>query len=189
MIRVVTLLCKLKNLEFSDKELFSLFQNKKQIPKAKCSFCKSDSNYSRHSSYTRMMITIVNGKRAEIMVSIPRVRCHCGRTHGLLPDILIPYSSYSLKFVITVIKNYLNRSCTIRELCDFWQISVSTLYSWIHLFRNHYNLWVGAINQVSSLSDDVISAVCDVTSFPSEFFKTFRFSFMQFTSTTSHLQL
>lgn len=189
MIRVVTLLCKLKNLEFSDEELFSLFQSKKQISKDKCSSCKSDSNYSRHSSYTRMMITVINCKRVEIMVSIPRVRCHCGRTHGLLPDFLIPYSSYSLKFIITVIKKYLNRSCAVRELCDTWQISVSTLYSWIHLFRNHYNLWVDAVNQVSSLSDATISVVCDIASFPFEFFKKFKFSFMQFTSITSHLQL
>lgn len=189
MIRVVTLLCKLKNLEFSDEELFSLFQSNKQIPKAKCSSCKSDSDYSRHSSYTRMIITVINGKRAEIMVSIPRVRCHCGRTHALLPDILIPYSSYSLKFIVSVIKSYLNRSGTVVELCNTWQISVSTLYSWIHLFRDHYNLWVGAIREISFLSERVISDICNTPAFPSTFYKSFNFSFLQMKPITSHLKL
>ena len=67
MIRAFYIFCKLNLIKISDKDI-----------------------------YDRNMITISEGLRLNLTVSVPRIKCGCGRTHAIIPDILIPYGSYSL---------------------------------------------------------------------------------------------
>ena len=185
MIRVQVLLCKLNSLKISDSKLFSLFT---QSPKRNlsCPCCGNQADLHFHSSYNRMMITISNNQRYEESVSISRVICPCGHTHALIPDFLIPYGSYSLRFILTVLSKYLNHYCSVASLCDYYQISVSTLYDWKMLFINHYNLFMGAIREIILLSASDIDTVNDYFSFPYEFFTRFKFSFLQKSFKTTH---
>ncbi|WP_276624136.1 DUF6431 domain-containing protein [Syntrophomonas wolfei] len=59
----------------------------------------------------------------------------CGHTHAILPEVIIPYRSYSILFILTVLRDYYTRSDDIWEIGDKYQIAVSTLYLWIHLFH------------------------------------------------------
>ena len=53
------------------------------------------------------MVTLKNHRPVTVVLRVPRVKCtSCGRTHALLPEMLIPYSSYSLRFVLTVLEAY-----------------------------------------------------------------------------------
>ena len=96
-----------------------------------------------------------DGLRCDSSVSIPRVLCtSCGHTHALIPDVLIPFGSYSLCFILSALQRYLNRSSTVAALCDSLQISISTLYGWIHLFEQHASLWLGILHKVAKLNSD-----------------------------------
>ena len=179
MIRALALLCKLNSIKLSDKQLFDICLNHLDITHQVCPCCGSRSNHCIYSSYNRTMITFIGGHRENLEVTIPRIKCHCGHTHAIIPDVLIPYASYSLRFILVILFKYLVRSCSVMELCDKYQISISTLYEWIHLFINHFNLWVGKISELDSLCLEALDFVKSVDSFPSQFFFAFKFSFMQ----------
>lgn len=180
MIRVQALLCKLYSLKISDSELFLLFtQDSKRHCKYTCPCCGNGNDLHYHTSYNRMMISIRRGKRFEETISIRRIICPCGHTHALIPDFLIPYGSYSIRFILSVLFHYLGRKCSVAALCDYYQISISTFYDWKKLFTNHYNLFIGAINEISRLSYSSLNTIFDISSFPFEFLNGFRFSFLQ----------
>jgi hypothetical protein len=95
------------------------------------------------------MISVYKGKRIQTTLTIPRYLCEsCGRTHALLPDVLIPFGSYSLRFVLTILRAYKNRTGTVAELCMDWEIAISTLYGWIHLFIDHHNAWCRILDRI-----------------------------------------
>ena len=179
MIRALAILCKLNSIKLSDKQLFDMCLSHPDLTHQVCPCCGSCSNHSIYSSYKRTMITFSGGHRTNLEVSIPRIKCHCGHTHAIIPDVLIPYGSYSLRFILIVLFKYLVRSSSIAELCDKYQISRSTLYEWIHLFIHHFNLWIGKIGEIKSLCLSAIRTIRTFEGFPNHFFRSFRHSFMQ----------
>ena len=185
MIRALAILCKLNSLKLSDKQLFDACLAKLDLTHCTCPSCGSSHCHSFHSCYERTMISIVDNHRANIQVSVPRIKCHCGHTHAVLPDILIPYGSYTIRFILIVLSRYLIRHCTVSELCDFYQISKSTLYEWIHLFLTHHNLLVGIMDSINHISLTAVSFVMDVPQLAFSFYNSFRFSFLQARSQTT----
>lgn len=148
--------------------------------KCSCPKCKAIGRLKQIRSYKRDMISASGNERVDTVVSVPRFLCEsCGHTHALLPDILIPFGSYSLRFVLTVLLGYLGRSCTVAAFCEHWQIAISTLYGWIHLFTEQYNAWCKIFDRILWVCRDAIRSVVRTPAFPSSFFLRFGFSFLQ----------
>ena len=102
-----------------------------------CPFCKCSARVKHVSNYKRMVIDIITYRRKEQVISISRFFCaQCNRSWTLPPDYLLPYTSYTLYFIDIVLRDYYSRKKTVRALCDYWQISCSTLYGWIHKYGN-----------------------------------------------------
>lgn len=179
MVRAFTLLCKLNSYKLSDKSLFDITMAHLDIVHQTCPRCGSSSNHKIYSTYERNMITFDNGIRNDYIVTIPRIKCNCGHTHAVLPDVLIPYGSYSLRFIILVLCEYLIKRLTVEELCLKYQIVKSTLYAWIHLFLNHYNLLAGILASINNLSLDSIEWINSYASLTKNFYSRFGFSFLQ----------
>jgi len=68
----------------------------------------------------------------------------------VLPEFIIPFQSYSLFFVLTVLKDYFGGSLTVEDICTKYDISVSTLYSWKTLFLKHKKIWLGLLEDSSA---------------------------------------
>ena len=165
-----------------DMELLTLAEEKLAVEQIRCPDCGTKGSCRRINSYQRMVITVLEGRRVEEVVRIPRVQCLACKntpTHALLPDVLIPHRSYSLRFILFVLRAYLTRQGTVRALCEDWQIAVSTLYEWIHLFVDQYNLWCKVLDRISWICKPALDRISDVLALPSVFFNTFRFSFLQ----------
>ncbi len=110
MIRIFNLFCKLNEIKISDQQWFDQALRSLCLPDRPCPRCGSKGNLIPHDSYSRYIVTLSVGKAAVAILHVPRVKCtSCGHTHGLLPEMLIPYSSYSLRFVLTVLKDYFLR--------------------------------------------------------------------------------
>ncbi len=186
MIRVKTLLGKMFSLKISDQLLFTSSIQQQQMHELVCPACGAKTSCTSHDSYTRMLISIEQGDRVETIISVPRVLCHsCGHTHALLPDLLIPFGSYSLRFILSILWKYLHRTGSVERFCNTWQISISTLYGWIHLFEEQGSLWLGILQKISKLNTTAVEHICSLEDFPSAFFSRFHFSFMQVYKTTS----
>jgi hypothetical protein len=183
MIRQVTILYKLFLIKLSDMELLERMQpDYKQCPT-----CGAKGCCEAHDVYERYMITIHKGLRKEYRILISRVMCNsCDATHALLADVLIPYGSYTLRFILHVLRAYFNRSCTVADLCERFGISISTFYKWRNLFKEHANLWLSALNRIYQVSIQIIDEFENIDNLPSLFFKQYGFSFLQQRQTTHY---
>lgn len=114
-----------------------------------CPVCGSRGNCAAHGGYTRSLIEYEGGKVVYRRVRIKRVRCgSCGHTHAVLPDTIVPYSTYSLQFILRVLARYFLGLGTVEQLCRRYAISVSMLYQWKTLFLEHKAVWLGVLRDL-----------------------------------------
>ena len=193
MIRNFTILCKFNLKNISDSKLFSDSLASFCPSTAVCPFCFAKGCLSYHASYSRDLIGMDKGSLFSSKVSIPRVVCSsCGHTHAILPDILIPYGSYSLTFILNVLKEYFKGSTTLISLCSKYQISPSTLYDWKKLFFIHKELWLGMLADSMEKPLKFLNELFHLDSasvFTEAFFLQCSFSFMQKLPKTSFSHL
>ena len=178
MIRVFSLFCKLKEIKISDREWFDQAAQGLNRSEQSCPYCHSKGNLIPHDSYSRYMVSLKDNSPVTVILNVPRVKCtSCGHTHALLPEMLIPYSSYSLRFVLTVLEAYFLHTHTIEEICETYQIAHSTLYVFRSLFLSHKQLILGALNNAQETASDFIGKIAGEQL--SEFQDAFRYSFLQ----------
>ena len=178
MIRIFNLFCKLKDIKISDQEWFDQAIEKLNLSEQVCPYCDSKGQMILHDSYSRYMITLKANHIETKILQIPRVKCaSCGHTHAVLPEVLIPYSSYSIRFVLMVLKDYFLHTHTVEKICEMYQIAHSTLYAFRDLFFSHKKLILGALNDAQKKQSDFIAEIDGQLLF--QFWKSFRFSFLQ----------
>ena len=147
-----------------------------------CPACRTRGHFKPHGCYSRYVIDFWNGRPSVFLVTILREKCECGHTHALLNDFLVPYSSYTLRFMLQVLKAYLRRSRTVQKICSDFQITPPTLYRWKRLFLSHRTLLIGLLR--SKESDPAyflqfIDRVPVLSDFLEAFFRKVSFSFLQ----------
>jgi len=190
MIRAFTLFCKLNLIKLSAKQLFLQSMQDFSSHDLRCPHCGAKHpQWDYYASYERYLISFEHSESVCYVITITRLICSsCKRTHAVLPDILIPYGSYSLLFILNLLRDYFTGSLTVQELCDRYQVSVSTLYAWKRLFYTHKKLWLGV------LDNSMTSALCFLSKIllPDNsicldvFYLTNAFSFLQGVSKTAH---
>ena len=119
------------------------------------------------ASYKRFITWPRNGKPVTDEIHIPTYLCEeCGKSedgsgcengnyhHAILPDNLIPFTQFTLLFVLTVLHDYFNHTRTVKQICLNWDISSTTLYAWRNRFRSHYDAWAGTFDSIRHLEED-----------------------------------
>lgn len=72
-----------------------------------CPVCHAKACLFPFATYTRYLVEWVGGTSATYEVTVQRYQCSsCGCTHALLSTSLVPYSSYSLRFILLVLRDY-----------------------------------------------------------------------------------
>lgn len=86
--------------------------------------------YCRNGSYPRQLVCCINGSPSEHLISVCSLKCRsCGRSHALLPSVIVPYSSFSMGFLTSLIYARITRKFpTVPSLCQHFDISESTYY-------------------------------------------------------------
>ena len=166
------------------------------------------------TSYKRLMTWPCNGTPKTDEISIPIFLCgQCGKSengtgcengdyyHAILPNNLIPFSQFTLLFILTVLDEYFNHKRTVNQICVNWGITTTTLYSWRKRFRTHYDAWSDVFHSIRNLEESDHSTnhhkpplaialmwimEC-LDKLVAGFFSRFRFSFMQ-ECTRTHLR-
>lgn len=195
MIRQFTIFCKLNFCILCDIDLFLKSMEDftcEKIPflKLACPNCGAkEPLWSFHDTYSRFLISYENKTVVTEAIEIPRLLCSsCNCTHAILPEILVPYKSYGLLFILTVLKEYFFRHRTVTAICEKYQISVSTLYRWKKLFLLHKQLWLGVVENIYHDTASFISTFPAVKTSEvlSEFFKENNKSFLQGAGKTAY---
>jgi transposase-like protein len=148
-----------------------------------CPKCSTPDELAPYGSYYRYLVSYKNGFVVATLLKVSRFKCSsCGSTHALLPDILIPYSSYSLLFKLTVLVAYFERKQTVGAICEKFGIAVSTLYAWKKQLMEHKDLLLGLLVSHTTTGISFLNSLlqsADLSGTLKSFFHRFNFSFLQ----------
>jgi len=189
MIRFFTALCKklLQNYsEETEERIVKDATGEFHYYSESCPHCGAVGRLSPYGSYSRWLISHENGQLVAHHINLLRFICSsCNTTHALLPDIIIPYSSYSLRFKLKLLLSYFERTTTVEAVCLQFGIAVSTLYEWKKLLYLHKELFFGLLisQQTPALAFLCTLLHCStISTFLCGFFHKYAFSFLQGTT-------
>jgi len=184
MLRKITPFGKLFLDEETAKHLYELFYIGFRRETETCSCCKSAGNCYVHGYYKRRFIDYCNGKITADSISVLRVVCKtCGHTHAVLPDIIVPYTQYTIRFICRVVSEKLTIASTVEAVCEKFEITTKTLYRFLNIYKEHKALWLGSLKAKETPHARFLSFIGSTykrfSDFMSAFSGRFVFSFMQ----------
>lgn len=180
MIRKFELFCNLNRINKSDLQLFTEATKSITISNLTCPTCGARHSCVSHGRYNRSLIAINAGRVAIHEIHVSRVICiSCKHTHTILPAHLIPFGSYSLFFILAVLRDKFIGRYKVAQLCEHYQISPSTLYAWISLYKIQKELWLGVIKNLPMSSFSFLDILIQEENFLVSFFKMSSLSFLQ----------
>jgi len=146
MIRFFTTLCKSLLNIMDDTTVYQNATYRYNYKNEPCQCCGTVGKYTSHDIYHRSLVYLKNGGSADSRINPQRFLCKsCNVTHALLPDIIIPYSPYSLRFIIEVLIAYYERAETVVKICEKFHIAISTLYEWKKRIESQKDLLLGVL--------------------------------------------
>lgn len=150
---------------------------------AACPKCGAPGTLSGHGDYGRDLTSYEGGQIVDSHVRPLRFYCSsCEATHALLPDIIVPYSPYSLLFMLTALIAYYERATTVAEVCARFGIAVSTIYDWKERIALHKDLMLGVLISQKQREHSYIVGLLrssDLSDILCRFFRKYGLSFMQ----------
>ena len=178
MIRLFYVLCKLNQVRFSDRQWFE-WESGKMMPWGQsCPVCGAKGCMERFGHYERYLVGWGDGGVISQTITVERHRCaSCGHIHAILPSCLIPYKSYSLRFVLTVLRSYFVHVCPVEKLCEGYGISISTLYRWRDIFKRQKAMVLGALGDAARHAAPFLGYLNGP--FLRDFYHSFQFSFLE----------
>lgn len=181
MIRLNALDCKLKNSILSIRILFQQSLEQSPLFLLVCPYCGAKGTCRRRGSYERSLVTFSNGTAEVIRLKIPRVQCPCGRSHALLPDLIVPYLSYSLPMIFRILSDYFHRRLTIRGICEKYLINVPLIYRLKKWFLLHKKQWLGVLRDRELCAPDFVEQLLSesYSRFLDAFLRLTTYSFLQ----------
>lgn len=190
MIRLFSQLCKcFKQISFENEiTVFDRYVSSVNIETLACPFCGAKHSLSKFACYKRHLVTY-NNTAQDNMITIPRYSCSsCGRTHALLPSVIVPYMSFSFKFTVSLIYDYLvHKYHSVEAICEHYGIAISTFYRILKKFKEHKQRWLGLlenmlISNLSFVQHIINSSFDEIEDFIIQFFNQNDLSFFQGTS-------
>jgi transposase-like protein len=125
----------------------------------------------------------MDGQNVERRVRPIRFKCAlCGSTHALLPYVLVPYSPFSLRFMLCALAAYFERGTTVLAVCQRFGIAVSTLYEWKGRLLRHMGVLLGILGDLEERAPAFIAGLLASARAPrmlDGFYQRLGFSFMQ----------
>lgn len=191
MIRLFSQLCKcFKQISFENEiNIFDEHMKTLNIEVLVCPFCGAKHALSSFASYKRHLVTYDNNAAQDNILIIPRYICSsCGRTHAILPSVIVPYMSFSFKFTVSLIHDYLvHKYHSVEAMCEHYGIAISTFYRILKKFKEDKQLWLGIledklISNLSFVQHIINSSFDEIENFIIQFFNQNGLSFFQVTS-------
>lgn len=191
MIRLFSQLCKFfKQISFENEiTAFNKYVGSVKVEALVCPVCGAKHALYPFASYKRHLVTYNNNTAQDNIIIVSRYICSsCKRTHALLPSVIVPYMSFSFKFTLYLIHDYLvHKYHSAEAMCEHYGIAISTFYRILKKFKENKQIWLGLLNDklISNLSfvQHIINGSFDeIEDLMIQFFKQNASSFFQGTS-------
>lgn len=178
MIRIYTVFSLLNKIPLTDLQWLEKDSAGFRGTEERCPHCGAKGCLKELGHYGRYLIELEAGKASVHPVEITRYRCTaCRHTHALLSSCLVPYRSYSLRFILTVLYSYFGKQKTVEQTSTDFDIAVSTLYEWKKLFLRHKEVWLGVLKSLYRSETSFLRGFTGREL--SRFYERFRFSFLE----------
>lgn len=131
MIRHYLDLCKgfSKIKHFDEYQIFQYLANDREWDRDECPYCGAKQGFHRDGKYVRDLICYEKDQPVFHEAQIQCIKCTCGHSHAILASVIIPHSSYSLKFLLMLLYSILTRKYgTVDNTCEHFGISTATYY-------------------------------------------------------------
>lgn len=169
MIREKTLYCKLLLTDISTEQAYSQCLADLQIFKTACISCGAEGSLMRFAFYKRWVIDLIKGRPVAHQIRVLRLMCgSCGHTHAILPDCIIPYSQYSLVFILKTLSLVFLHADTLERICEKEKITPAQIYRWKKLYLEHRSLWLTAAERLVASEGDLLDRILKLP-VPSDF--------------------
>ena len=188
MIRLYLNICKAfhKIKHLNDYDIYSFMQDSCLSEAPACPSCGApQSKYQRNGSYKRHFVCYEDGAVCSRTITVRSVRCSsCMGSHALLVSVIIPFSSFSLGVIISLLHaRVTGKFPSVLSLCEHFDISESTYYR----LRKRFTLdskellaALGTLMEALDLMEAFFSSdPMHIHSALSLFFKSAGYSFMQ----------
>ena len=175
MIRENTLFCKLFQIKKSAYTIYLEYIGSINIGKEVCPYCGNRGYCKPYGSYIRKLTDYEHGKIIDNTVSIPRVICEsCSdknhkHTHGIITDCIIPYTIYSLLFILKVLFCYHCTNMTVEEICEKFEIAPVMIYRWRNLMKKNMVQWLGVLKSIEVSAGDFLRSLFDLENYSKDF--------------------
>ena len=130
--------CFRKFNKINEFELYKRIISVKNQEQSRCPNCGAPASaFHKDGHYSRQLICYQKDKVDYHEVEINCIECSsCGHSHAVLHNCMIPYSSYSIGFIINLLYRYLTKQYkTFEELCLRFELSITTFYRIYHCFK------------------------------------------------------
>lgn len=163
MIKTYSLFCKVLRTKTSSQTIFSSFMKDFKPSLEVCPFCGAKQSCQPFAYYDRHLVDFIHGHVIDSSLHILRVQCaSCQHTHAILPDVIVPYASYSLFFMLRVLGEYFLHLQPVDALCHKFCISHSLLYKWLDTFYKNKALWLGVLANAETESLSFLLSLCQL---------------------------
>lgn len=183
MIRKNLINCKLFFQKCFTQEHYNSCMKEFRPGRESCPACGARGMCKAFASYERGVMDIADGKPVFRRVRIIRVRCSsCGHTHAIMPDCLVPYRQYSLRFILYILRIYFTHALTISRIYDAYGITHTVLYDWVSVFGRHARVWLGMMESSLTPARDFLHRLAGMepfSAFTSAFYHLSLLSFLQ----------
>ena len=159
MIRENSLFCKLIRIKTSSNALFDFVMKGFRPELQTCPCCGAKGSCRIHAYYDRSLVDFIDGAPIRHSLCILRLVCCCGHTHAILPDFIIPYSTYSLFFILRILAEYFLHLSTVEKLCGRFSITSGQLRRFLKLFQLHMEEWLGLLASLETSSLSFLKAL------------------------------
>jgi len=154
-----------------------------------CPGCKTKGHLSFHDEYDHHLVDYYKNQVQNGSVEITRVICKsCEETYSTLPDLFVPHTSYSILFIMLVLRAVMLRArgVNVETVCKQYDIAVSTYYRWKKRYRTYKSLSLGVLEQYLYEEDPHLVKPINIlsTNFLYNFYQRFGFSFLQYSKAT-----
>lgn len=133
MIRIFLNFCKcfFKINKINEYQILQVLEDSIYDNLSACPTCGAPATaFHKDGDYERDFICYEEGTPVFHKIVIHCMECSsCGHSHALEPSVIVPYSSYSMGFLLHIIRaKIIGRFSTVLELCEHFQISISSYY-------------------------------------------------------------
>lgn len=125
-------------------ELYYRSMSAADLFQIECNWCHRHGSCIRYGSYERAYI--IRPDKLDDRIFIQRVLCKaCHRTHGILPEEIVPYAQHSIVFMFFALYQYFLGVKTVEAICADFEMDPPLLYYWKKVFLKQKDIFLGVL--------------------------------------------